>query len=128
MSITQAEATQIRTEQAFLKDQVSELVKALNSNTEKVGEMLIEMKERDVRDEYREKEHQELKEAIHTTNERIESYIKSKQAIVEWAERRKSLYDSIWSGITSTWGKLTGALIIIAIASALGLDLSKVIN
>jgi chromosome segregation ATPase len=128
MSISQEEAAQIRTEQTFLKEQVSELVNALKSNTERVGEMIAEMRERDVRDEYREKEFEELKTAIHDTNSKIDSYIKSKEPIVEWAKRRKEFYDGLVSSITSTWGKIVAAAILIGVAYAVGLDISKLIK
>lgn len=128
MSISQQEAEVIRAEQVFLKEQVTDLVSALKDNTKSVGEMLLEMKERDVRDEYREKEFIELKEYIVKIDDKITDYIESKEPIVEWAKRRKEFYDSLVSGITSSWGKLVGAAIIIGVAYVLGMDLSKLIK
>lgn len=128
MSITQEEAAVIRSEQAFLRDQVTELVGALHDNTQKVGEMLSEMKVRDKQDEYREKEFGELKEKVTETNERITDYIKTKEPIVEWAERRKKFYDSLWASITSTWGKILAGAAIVGLAYVLGIDITKLMK
>lgn len=126
MSISQEEAAAIRSEQAFLRDQVTQLVSALHDNTEKVGEMLSEMKVRDKQDEYREKEFAELKDKFGELDARISEYIKLKEPIVEWVERKKKFYDALWASITSTWGKLIAAAFVVGMAYALGLDLSKV--
>lgn len=126
MTISSEEASQIRGEQAFLKESINNLVSAIHDNTQRVGEMLVEMKERDVRDEYREKEFQELKDSIKKVDDNINAFIKEKEPVIKWAEKRKEVYESIWSGITSTWGKFAGALLIVAVAAALGLDITKV--
>lgn len=126
MTISSDEAAQIRADHASLKEEVSKVVTALHENTVTTREMLLEMRERDVRDEYREKEFAELKEAIKTTNAQIAEYIKDKEPYLEWAKKRKEFNEALFAGITSTWGKFAGALIIVAIAAILGLDISKV--
>lgn len=128
MSMTPEESAQIKSDVTMLKDQFSQLVTALHENTSKTGEMLLEMKERDVRDEYREKEFKELKEAIHEANERITEYIEKKEPLLLWAEKKKEFNDRVWDNISSTWGKMAGALIIIGMASALGLNLSSIVK
>ncbi len=128
MSITSEEAAQIKSDHNMLKDQFSQLVSALHDNTSKTGEMLLEMKERDVRDEYKEKEFKELKEAVQATNNRINEYIESKEPYMSWVKKKKEFNDNMFNGITSTWGKMVGALVIIAIAAALGLDLSSIVK
>lgn len=128
MSITSEEAAQIKSDHNMLKDQFSQLVSALHDNTSKTGEMLLEMKERDVRDEYKEKEFKELKEAVQATNDRINQYVESKEPYISWVKKKKEFNDNMFNGITSTWGKMVGALVIIAIAAALGLDLSSIVK
>lgn len=128
MSITPEEAAQIKSDHTLLKEQFSQLVTALHENTSKTGEMLLEMKERDVRDEYKEKEFKELKEAVNTTNERITSYIEGNEPLLMWAKKKKEFNENVWSSIGSTWGKMVGALIVIAVAAVLGLDLSSIIK
>ena len=126
MSITPERAAQIENEQSFIKEQISQVVIALNNNTEKVGEMLLEMKERDVREEYREKEYEAMSDRVLFVDAKIDEYIKVKQPIIEWATRRKEFYDSLWGSIRSTWGKMIAVFVIAGVAMALGLDLSAI--
>lgn len=126
--ITPEEAAQIKSDHNLLKDQFSQLVSALHDNTMKTGEMLLEMKERDVRDEYKEKEFKALKLAVDSTNIRITDYIEQNEPLLLWAKKKKAFNENVWSNIGSTWGKMAGALIVVAIAAALGLDLSSIVK
>lgn len=125
MPISPEEAAQMRADQAFIKEQITHVVEALHQNTKVSGEMLIEMRERDVRDEYREKEFSELKEAVKSVDKKIDDYIESEKQVIDWARSRKQFYDSLLKGMTSTWGKMAGALIIIVFFAAIGIDLTK---
>ena len=128
MSISSEEAAAIRAEQAVLKESVSQVVEALHENTKVSGEMLLEMRERDVRDEYRDKEFAELKQAVLKVDKKIDDYIDDKQTIIDWAERRMSFYDKMLSGMTSTWAKMLGAILVVGVLMVLGLDVSKIIK
>lgn len=126
MSISPEEAAQIKSDHNMLMNQFTELVSALKDNTAKTGEMLLEMKERDVRDEYREKAFVALQGSVSETNKRIDKSIESNEPLLSWVKKKKEFNDSIWSNISSTWGKMVGALLLIALAAALGFDLSSI--
>ena len=128
MSITSEEAAQIKSDHSLIKDQFSQLVAALKENTSKTGEMLLEMKERDVRDEYKEKEFKELKDAVNKVDEKITNYIDHHETLLAWTKKKKEFNENVWVNAGSTWGKMVGALIVISIAASLGLDLSSIIK
>ena len=126
MSITPEEAAEIRAEHQTLKEEVGKVVNALHENTVTTREMLIEMRERDVRDEYRQKEFEELKEAVKGVDTKIDDYITNQQPVLDWAKRRKELYDSLWSGVTSNTGKFISVILIVGVAMVLGIDFTNI--
>lgn len=126
MSITPEEAAEIRAEHQTLKEEVSKVVSALHENTVTTREMLMEMRERDVRDEYRQKEFEDLKNAVNTVNEKIDNYIENKQPILDWASGNKDFWDGVKSGFQSNTGKFIFVILVFGVAMALGIDFSNI--
>jgi len=138
MPLTPAEAQQIKIDIELLKSTSTQVLQAISEGTEQtkennslINKLLSKMDSHDVRDEFLAKEREEekvytrkIEAKIDTVNLRLDNmmpvYQKSKSA----QENKQAFMDAL----RSTWGKMAGALIVIAVAAALGLDLSSILK
>jgi hypothetical protein len=135
MTLNAQEAIQLKTDVEILKLSTNQVITALGESTEAQKEntklihsLLIEMRERDVRDEYRAKEIDGIKEAIKLTDKNLSGYIKDNRENLGRLSRRYDLKDKFITGITSTWGKIAAGAILIGAAYVLGFDLTKILK
>ena len=130
--ISQDEALQIKTDIEVLKTSTKQCLEATTKSAEasakvadQISDLLIEMKERDVREEYRTKELQELKDSIGYVDNRIAEFIESELPTLTRSKLRHNSIDSIITGFTSNIGKLLLGFVVVGIAYSLGLDPTK---
>jgi len=142
MAFTQDEASRIKSDVESLKASATnvfsaigegaaaqrENTKTLKENTILLNELLVAFSKREVRDEYREKEmlsiHEEVKDIKDTVNLNRKEYM----APLERLKRSQGRVDRFWEGATSNWGKMTAFALIISVAYALNIDLSKLLG
>lgn len=113
----------IKTNMALLSQSVTQLSNAQTKSIEvqtnlavKMGDLLMEMKERDLRDGF-------LREKILQMEERQKSIATDVLPVVLRAKASQDGWDKLKGSVLSTWGKVAGGVILLAIAYALGLDL-----
>lgn len=135
MSLTQQEAIQMKTDVEILKSSTSQVLQAIGEsvtaqkeNSKLINELVIEMKERDVRDEYRAKDLDELKGYISRVDGDVKNYIEIHHDSLEKLSQSQRAKDAFYKSVTSTWGKVFAMLLIAACAYVLGIDLTKVIK
>ena len=131
MPISADEAIRMKTDIEILKNSTTQCLiaskDAANASklvAEQIGNLLLEMKEHDIRDEYRAKEFNELKESIKTVNTLIEATLQ----VFNRSKDMQKRIDSVWDGMSSNLGKLAVIALIIGIVYMLGLDPSKIIK
>ena len=107
---------------------IGDNAKATRENTTIVNEMLISMRERDVRDEYRMKEIQAIGNKADTTANNLNEYKERHRESLVKLERSQANWAGFWVSVNSTWGKMFGVAIIIAFALAIEIDLSKLLG
>jgi len=130
--ISQDEALQIKTDIEVLKTSTKQCLEATTKSAEasakvadQIGNLLIEMKERDVREEYRTKEVTELKELIGFVDTRIADFIETEAPTLARSKLRHNTVDSIIAGFTSNVGKLLLGFVVVGVMYSLGLDPTK---
>ena len=135
MSMTPEEATQIKIDIAVVKDVMSSVVEALKESSiaqrdtsKQIGELVTELKLQEQRDHQKDKDIMAMSDRIAVLDLRVCNYIEGNKGILEWLGRRKYFYDSLTASITSVWGKVIGAAIIVMVASYLGFDATKIIG
>ena len=138
MPLTIEEAHQIKVDIEVLKSSSSQVLKAIGEGTEQTKEnnvlintLINKMDSHDVRDEFLAKEREEekvytrkIEDKIDTVNLRLDNMMPVYQKSKSTQENKQAFMDAL----RSTWGKMAGALIVIAIATALGLDLSSILK
>jgi hypothetical protein len=138
MPLTPAEAQQIKIDIELLKSTSTQVLQAISEGTEQtkennalINKLLNKMDSHDVRDEFLAKEREQdkaytvaISDKIDVVNQRLDNMMPVYQSSKLTQENRQKFIDSL----NSTWGKMAGALIIIALATALGLDLSSIIK
>lgn len=107
---------------------IGDNAKATRENTTIVNEMLVSMRERDVRDEYRMKEIQVIGEKVDNTSQALADYKERHRESLTKLERTQANWIGFWVSVNSTWGKMFGVAIIIAIAYAVEIDLSRLLG
>jgi hypothetical protein len=135
MTLNAQEAMQLKTDVEILKASTNQVITALGESTEAQKEntklihsLLIEMRERDVRDEYKAKEIDEIKVSIKLTDKSLTRYIEDNKEPLSKLNKHYKRKDQFISGITSTWGKIAAGAILIGAAYVLGFDLTKILK
>lgn len=139
MSLTQKEVNQMWTDVEMLKlstsqvlNAIGESVAAQKENSELINALVIKMTERDVHDEYREKELDELKDYISRVDDDFKTYREdhhdSLEKLSQSQKNKARFYNGVFKGVTSTWGKFFAMILIAACAYVSGIDLTKFIK
>ena len=138
MPLTVEEAHQIKVDIEVLKNSSSQVLKAIGEGTEQTKEnnvlintLINKMDSHDIRDEFLAKEREaekqytrKIEDKIDVVNLRLDGMMPVYQQSKDTQENRQKFVDAM----KSTWGKMAGALIVIAIATSLGLDLSSILK
>ena len=138
MPVTPEDYHKIRTDVEVLKSESTQVLKAIGEGTAQTKEnnvlinrLINKMDSHDIRLEFEAKERDEerayvrkIETKVDTVNLRLDNMMPVYQKSKISQESKQKFYDSI----NSTWGKMAGALIVIAIATALGLDLSSILK
>jgi len=136
MSLTAAEATQIKIDVEVLKNTTSQVLKALCDNTDSIKVLISKMDAHDVRREYEEKEKEAAAEevvalttAVKEVNERIDTYVTGVAPILARAKAHQDSSDNFKKSMSTTWGKMTAGVIVTAsillIAYIFGVNVPK---
>ena len=136
MSLTTAEATQIKIDVEVLKNTTSQVLKALCDNTDSIKVLISKMDAHDVRREYEDKEKEEAKkdvtelaQKVKLVNERIDSYITNVAPVIARAKAKQETTDDFMKSMSTTWGKMTAGIIVTAslllIAYVFGVNIPK---
>ncbi len=127
--ISHDEALQIKTDIEVLKTSTKQCLQATTRSAEasakvadQISNLLIEMKERDVREEYRTKEITELKESVIVVDSRIAKFIESETPTLTRSKARHLTIDEIKKGFSSTMGKFLLLAAVAGIMFSIGLD------
>ena len=135
MTITKDEAYQIKSDIEVLKTSTKQCLQATTKSAdasakvaEQISNLLIEMKERDVREEYRTKEIVELKEAIGFVDKRIADFIDTELPTLTRSKLRHGRVDKVLEGLSSNVGKLIGIALVVGVMVMLGIDPTKLIK
>ena len=130
--ISHDEALQIKTDIEVLKTSTKQCLQATTRSAEasskvaeQISDLLIEMKERDVREEYRTKEITELKDSVALVNTRIVDFINSETPTLARSKARHSTIDEIKKGFSSNMGKFLLIATIAGLMFSIGLDPTK---
>jgi len=107
---------------------IGDNAKATRENTTIVNEMLVSMRERDVRDEYRLKEIQNTGEKVDNTSQALTDYKERHRESLTKLERSQANWLGFWVSVNSTWGKMFGVAFVIAFAYALDVDLKALLG
>ena len=138
MPLTVEEAHQIKVDIEVLKNSSSQVLRAIGEGTEQTKEnnvlintLINKMDSHDIRDEFLAKEREaekqytrKIEDKIDVVNLRLDGMMPVYQQSKDTQENRQKFVDAM----KSTWGKMAGALIVIAIATSLGLDLSSILK
>jgi len=135
MPFTQDEAIRIKSDVEGLKHStisvltaIGESVTAQKENTKMITDLVIELRERDVRDEYRGKEILVLDEKLDSLTNTVENnkaeYVPALTKLIA----SQLWWDKFWDNANSTWGKFAGVAIILGVAYALNIDLTKIVS
>tara|TARA_R110000851_G_C13043308_1_gene562321 strand:+ start:50 stop:466 length:417 start_codon:yes stop_codon:yes gene_type:complete len=136
MSLTTAEATQIKIDVEVLKNTTSQVLKALCDNTDSIKVLISKMDAHDVRREYEDKEKEEAKkdvaelaQKVELVNERMDSYITNVAPVIARAKAKQETTDNFIKSMSTTWGKMTAGIIVTAslllIAYVFGVNIPK---
>lgn len=138
MSFTPEEAVQIKTDIEVLKNSTDKVYIALAENTEEIKEgnklthtLIKKIDESEIRRDYEAKEREsdrEYAKSIEIKVGEVNTRIDNMMPVYERLKQSQEFWKNIRDGATSTWGKMAGALIVIAVFTALGLDLSSIVK
>lgn len=126
MALTSKEEVDIKSGMIILERSVSDLTRMQSQNTaaqtklsDGITELLVEMRERDVRDEH-------LKSEVSIIKSEHTAIMAEYLPVMQRAKRSQQRWDSFWASVTTNWGRLASIAIVVAIAMALGLDITKI--
>jgi len=135
MSLTPQEQIQMKVDVEGLKTSTAQVLAAIGKSTEAqeensklITELVIEMRERDVRDEYRKKDYDDLKGHMGRIDKTITAYIETHHNSLERLSKNQQARDNFVKSATSAWGKVFAMVFIAAMAYVLGIDLTKVLK
>ena len=133
--ISKDDAIQIKTDIEVLKTSTKQCLEATTKSAdaqtkvaEQIGQLLVEMKERDVREEYRTKEITELKEAVITVDGKIDDFIEKEMPTLTRCKARHKRIDKALEGLSSNVGKLIAIALVVGVMVMLGLDPTKLVK
>tara|TARA_R110002096_G_scaffold66306_1_gene161365 strand:- start:23562 stop:23948 length:387 start_codon:yes stop_codon:yes gene_type:complete len=125
MPLSQEEVVDIKTDLRVLKSSISDMSMAQTENTKaqtavarQISNLLIEMKERDVRDEY-------LATSVSDIKERQDEFEAFSRPIIVRTKKHHDFRDKVKDGFGSNAGKLLFLVFAACVAYALGIDPSK---
>jgi len=125
MSISPEEAVQIKSDIEVLKNSTTQCLQATENAAkasqlvaEQISNLLLEMKEHDIREEYRAEELKQLRGSIDLVNNKIDEYI----PVLTRAKSQQDFNDGIKAGMSSTAGKLAMIAAIIGAMYLLGIN------
>lgn len=117
MSLTAQEAAEIKANVHALEKNYDTTITAIKECTKAVQDLVVEMKERDVRDEY-------LKEEVKNSEVKLQRFEEYARPILSrskgWQDFNDKIKDAFGGGI----GKLILAIVGLGILAMLGIDLS----
>ena len=131
--ITQEEAESLRSKVSNIELLVTQCVEASKESAlaskevaQQINGLVIEMRQRDVKDEYRDKQADILTDRFDRMNNRFEDYVKAESEVLKRVKRSHDRFDKFVDGMTSNNGRILSIVIIAFIAWALGLDLETI--
>jgi hypothetical protein len=87
-----------------------------------VNDLLLEFRERDVRHEFEKVQNEQLAAKVGELDVTINDYIKNQEPLLARVKRAQDKWDSFYTGMTTTTGKLIIGILILGIMVMLGLD------
>jgi len=121
MSLTQQEAAEIKANVHALEKSYDQTITAIKDNTKAVNDLVIEMKERDVRDEY-------LKAEVDLVKQDLHQFKKHADPILQKSKGWQDFFGKISDSMGGSIGKLILALIGLGVLAMLGIDFSGYIK
>ena len=112
------DSVDIKSSIIILNNSMSQLSDSQTKLSNTMTEMLLEMRERDTRDEY-------LKEKVSEIDSRQREIIEKTMPIIERAKAGQDNIDKFKSALFSSWGKMASVGLVIIVAYILGVDISK---
>lgn len=119
MPLTTQEASDIKSSVSTLERSVTALVTAQTKSTEAITELVIEMRERDVRDEF-------IKAEVLDLKVKREAIVKEYEPVLRRCKETQKKWDNFTSSMTTNWGRLLSIALLIAVLMLFGIDPSKI--
>jgi len=111
-----------------LLDTAKQLLEAQKNNIDSITHLINEMKNHDIRGEYRDKELSELKARLIETEKKLELYIENNRdplkALSDSQDKKKTFNKSV----TVRWGQVFTTIVLVFIAYSLDVDLSRLLG
>jgi hypothetical protein len=126
MSLSENERIDLKSGMVIMEQGIAALSRAQETSAaastelaKGINELVTEMRERDIKDEY-------FRAKITKVEENQGKYIKDFGPVMERVIKSHDKWDKFTSGMATNWGRLASVAIIVMIAMALGLDVSKI--
>jgi chromosome segregation ATPase len=115
------EIHEIKTDVEILKSSVNKSVNAMEGLTTQIGEMVAEMRERDIHYSYLTKEVEDNSEQIKKERDRFFKYRDEIEPVIKRSREAQKNWDVVRKGFFSNWGKVAFLLVMAALAQFSGL-------
>lgn len=109
----------------LLVTSISDSVEAQKATSKNVNDLILQMKERSIREEYKEKEIERIKDNAKRVENTLVAYVDSNAEPMQKLIRSQALKESFFASATSSWGKVAAMIVIVGVAYVLGIDLSN---
>jgi septal ring factor EnvC (AmiA/AmiB activator) len=104
-----------------MSDSVAESAKSQKELNGKLSELIVEMREHGIHNEY-------LTKQVARTEEKLDTFIQETKPHLERLKARNEFYDNFIKGISSNWGRLASLAILLAILYFFGITPENIIN
>jgi len=131
--ISKEEAESLRSKVGNIEFLITQCVEASKESAlaskevaQQINGLVIEMRQRDVKDEFRDRQVDTLAMRVDTMNSKFEDYVKTESEVLKRVKRSHDRVDKFIDGMTSNNGRILSIVIIAFIAWAIGLDLETI--
>ena len=125
MSLSEDERVDLKSGMVIMEKAIATLSKAQETSaaastelSKGINELVAEMRERDVKDEF-------FRAKIISVEDNQKKYISKFTPVIERVIASQNKWDKFTNGMATNWGRLFSIAVIVLIAMALGLDVSK---
>ena len=122
------EVTELKSSVSSVLSAMGESALAIKENTGTMNEMLLELRERDVRDEYNKEKAEALTEKVCKLECHINDYILKHADDLKQVNENHKNKKAFTRTLTSTWAKILALVIVIALATGVEVDISRLMG